>query len=374
MSAKSHREVQQNFPAMLTLCVLGIVLAPPILALLLMAFALPITISGIGYLAGSVLVIAGFILAPWVRRYSIVLTISGVLVIALMVSLRLILARQETTANLRMITLPQGKETRWVNYLIDEQDSLIFGEALLHLIGGVSPTEHENIASALLAEYSAMRSMQELFPSPIVSTYLNLQSPAHFDTVIIEPEVNTLPEFAVVFLHGYMGNVTSQCWEIAQAVKIFGGVTICPSTGWRGDWWQPQGQAILQATFEYARGRGIQRFYLGGFSNGGSGISRLTPQLKNEIGLSGLIFIEGIHNGAGIRDTGLPVLIIQSTQDERMPATQARQVAEDIGQAGTYVELNGDHFLIMKQPSLMQEAIAQWLEQFEEKKYATTGY
>jgi len=355
------------------LCLLGIILAPPLLALIIMAFALPITISGIGYLSGSLLVVAGFILAPWARRYSMVLTISGVLVIALVASIRLLLTKQEAPS-ISMVTLPQGKDTRWVNYLIDEQDSLIFGEALFHFIGGDSPTEHENVASALLAEYSTMRLMQGLFPSPIVSTYLNLQSPARFDAVIIEPEVNTLPEFAVVFLHGYMGNVTAQCWEIAQAVKIFEGVTVCPSTGWRGDWWQPQGQAILQTTFEYVRGRGIQRFYLGGFSNGGSGISRLAPQLKNEAGLSGLIFIDGIHNGAGIRETGLPVLIIQGAQDERMLAEQASRVAEEIGALATYVELNGDHFLIMKQPRLVQDAIAQWLETLEERKYATTQY
>jgi surfactin synthase thioesterase subunit len=55
-----------------------------------------------------------------------------------------------------------------------------------------------------------------------------------------------------------------------------------------------------------------------------------------------------------------------------MPVKQARQIAEEIGQAATYVELNGDHFLIMKQPDLVQAAIAQWLEQFEERKYATT--
>jgi hypothetical protein len=369
MRAESRQEFQRYL-----LCVSGVLLALPVLALILLAFALPITNSGIGYLSGSVLVIAGLILAPWIRRRSIVIMITGLIVIALVASLRLILAGQETTPSISMITLPQGKESRWINYLIDEQDSLIFGEALFHFIGGDSANEHENTASALYTAYSEMRAGQKVFPSPFISTYLNLQRSTHFDAIVIEPEVNHLPEFAFVFLHGYMGNVTSQCWEIAQAVKIFGGVTVCPSTGWRGDWWQPQGQAILQSTFEYVRERGIQRFYLGGFSNGGSGISRLAPQLKNVIGLGGLIFIDGIHYGADIKATGLPVLIIQGAQDERMPVTQARRVAAEIGEAGTYVELNGDHFLIMKQPRLVQDAIAHWLEQFEEREYATTRY
>jgi len=356
------------------LCILGVFLALPALLLMLLAFALPITASGIGYLSGGVLVVASLILAPWVHRYPFVMII-GILIIALVAGQRLVLASRNSAAAISMITLPQGQgeEARWVNALIDEQDSLIFGETIFHFIGGDSAHEHENIVSALFAEYSKMRVMQRLFPSPIVSTYLNLQSPKHFDAIVIEPEVDHPPEFAFVFLHGFMGNVTAQCWEIAQAVKIFGGVTVCPSTGWQGAWWEPKGRSILQATFEYVRDRGIQRFYLAGFSNGGSGISRLAPQLKDERDLRGLIFIDGIHNGMGIRKTGLPVLIIQGAQDERMRAAQARQVAEEIGDSATYVELNGDHFLIMKQPKLVQDAIAKWLEKFEQRQYATSG-
>ena len=355
------------------LCILGIFLAVPALILILLAFALPITASGIGYLSGSLLFAAGLILAPRVRRYALVMLI-GIIVIALVAGQRLILAARDTAGPINMITLPQGKEARWVNALIDEQDSLIFGETLFHFIGGDSAQEHENIVPGLFTEYSKMRVAQGLVPSPIISTYLNLQNPKHFDVIIIEPEGDHPPEFAFVFLHGFMGNVTAQCWEIAQAVKFFAGVTVCPSTGWQGAWWEPNGQAILQATFEYVRDRGVQRFYLAGFSNGGSGISRLAPQLIDESGLRGLIFIDGIHNGAGIRETGLPVLIIQGAQDERMRAAQARLVAEEIGDSATYVELNGDHFLIMKQPKLVQAAIAEWLEKFEQRQYATSGH
>jgi pimeloyl-ACP methyl ester carboxylesterase len=344
------------------LFLLGVILALPILAIISLALGLPITISGIGYLLGCALVAAGLIQTPWAGRNSILITIIGILVLALVASVRLILAWQDTTSNISMVTLPQNKETRWVNTLIDEQDSLIVGEALFHMIGGDSSNEHEGIASALYADYSEMRATQRVFPSPFVSTYLNLQRANHFDVVIIKPEINRPSEFALVFLHGYMGNVTAQCWEIAQAVKSFDAVTVCPSTDWKGDWWQPQGQAILQSTFEYLREQGIQKFYLGGFSNGGISIGRLASQLKIENGLRGLILIDGFDNGAGIRELGLPVLILEGLQDERIPAAYARQVAEEIGDLGTYVEVDGDHFLIMKQPASIQKAIAKWLK------------
>jgi pimeloyl-ACP methyl ester carboxylesterase len=280
-------------------------------------------------------------------------------------AVRLILAQQSNTQNIRMITLPQGGGARWISYFIDEQDSLIFGEALFHRIGGDSIHEHEGITSALLADYSKMRINHPLIGSPFLSTYLNQQNAAHFDTVVIEPDIDSLPRFAVIFLHGYMGNVTAQCWEIAQAIKVFGAVTVCPSTDWTGAWWERRGQAILQETFKYVRERGIQEFYLGGFSNGGLSINRLASPLKEEKGLAGLILIDGIQEGQSIQETGLPALVIQGTKDERVRVEGVRQVVEAIGDSATYVEIDADHFLIMKQPHQVQYAIVKWLEKFE---------
>ncbi len=266
-----------------------------------------------------------------------------------------------------MLALPNETKSSWVNALIDEQDILIFGETLFHLIGGDSANEHKDLTSAFSRAYSEMRA-QGFYPSPVISTYLNLQQPDHFDALVIEPDGKTPASFGVVFLHGYMGNVTAQCWEIAQAVKPIGGVTICPSTEWTGGWWRPDGQAIVQATIEYLRTQGIERFYVGGFSNGGFSIGRLASQWKETPGLYGLIFIDGFIDGASIREVGLPVLIIEGTQDERVPVSMARQFAEEVGELGTYVELEGDHFLIIKQPEEVQGAIAGWLEEQESRK------
>jgi pimeloyl-ACP methyl ester carboxylesterase len=272
------------------------------------------------------------------------------------------MAGQITTPEIRMINLPQGREAGWISYIIDEQDCVIFGEALFHKLGGVFPNEHENITSKLFTAYSELRTRQGIFPSPFMDTYLNLQRPAAFDAILIEPENNRHPRVAVVFLHGFMGNVTAQCWEIARAVDRFGALTVCPSAGWQGEWRKPQGEAILRATFSYLREQGFQQFYLGGFSNGGFGISSLASRLGNEEGLLGLFFIDGISDGAGIVSLGLPVLILQGAEDERMPAPAARRTAEIIGNLGTYVELDSDHFVIMKRPHLVQSALAEWLK------------
>jgi pimeloyl-ACP methyl ester carboxylesterase len=94
-------------------------------------------------------------------------------------------------------------------------------------------------------------------------------------------------------------------------------------------------------------------------------MSRLASQLGKEKGLRGLFFIDGISDGASIREAGLPVLVIQGTQDERVHVEGTRSVVETIGSLSTYVELDGDHFLIMKRPRLVQNAIAKWLERLE---------
>jgi pimeloyl-ACP methyl ester carboxylesterase len=342
------------------LCLFGLILSLPLLALIVPAFALPITLSGIGYLFGCSIAITGLILAPRVSKYYFA-TIIGGLVVVLVAAARVFSISNNPNQSLSIISLPHGKETSWLNALVDEQDSLIFGEALFHFIGGDSNSEHENITSALYTDYSEMRAAQGIVPSPFLSTYLYLQQPDRFDTVIVEPEVDHLPKFGVIFLHGYMGNVTVQCWEIAQAVKKLGGVTVCPSTEWTGQWWQPRGQSILRAAFEYMRARGIQKIYLGGFSNGGFGISRMASQLGEEKDLRGLFFIDGITDGMRIKQSGLPVLIIQGSQDERMPAAEARRIAEIIGNSALYIELNSDHFVIMKQPVLVQNTLAAWL-------------
>src|SRR3990172_2225969 len=208
------------------LFLLGMILALPILGLLALAFGKPLTISGIGYLSASLLAVSGLILAPWRPKYLSWLALAGLLGIVLIASARLIQAsRVDANSEIKIIVLPQGKETRWISYMIDEQDTLILGETLFHLIGGDSASEHEDISSALSAAYSEMRGEQRIFPSPVISIYLDLQQPASFDAVLVEPEIKRRPEIAVVFLHGYMGNVTLQCWEIAQAVNKLGAVT-----------------------------------------------------------------------------------------------------------------------------------------------------
>jgi pimeloyl-ACP methyl ester carboxylesterase len=338
----------------------GSLLAMPVLALTALALVTPVTASGGLYLLGGALLAAGLILAPWQVKGHFMLAASGLIVILVVAGIRFSLTRNED-AMLKVIVLPAAKGTRSINVLIDERDSLLFGEALMHFMGGVSSREHKDVVAALSAVYQEARTANGVFASPIVSTYLSLQRPAAFDAVVIEPGVGPPSQTGVIFLHGFMGNVAIQCWQIARAVGNSGAVTVCPSTGWVGDWWTPEGEAIVRATFAYLHERGIKQIYLGGFSNGGNGVGSLISTLGSEPDIKGLFFIAGMRNAAAVRETNLPVLVIQGINDERMPVEGARQFVQEVGPRATFIELEADHFLIVKQPRLVQEAIGSWL-------------
>jgi pimeloyl-ACP methyl ester carboxylesterase len=212
------------------------------------------------------------------------------------------------------------------------------------------------LADAMYAGYQAMGAEQALSPSPFARTYHNLQRPEAFDAVVIE-STEAQPEPGVIFLHGFTGNFTMPCWLVAQAVQPIGGLTVCPSVGWRGDWWTADGEATLRATIDYMRGRGVKRIYLAGLSNGAVGASELAHKLTDEI--SGLILISGASPSA--QDSGLPVLVLAGKTDERMPADMMRGYADRMGPNAAFVELDADHFMLAKKAADIQRVIASWI-------------
>jgi pimeloyl-ACP methyl ester carboxylesterase len=193
--------------------------------------------------------------------------------------------------------------------------------------------------------------------SPFLMTYLNQQSPTAFDVVIQEPPETAQPKRGLIFIHGFGGNFTLQCWLVAHAGERVGALTVCPSTDQIGDWWSPQGEAILRETLAYMHRRGIERIYLAGLSNGGIGASDLANRFTSE--LAGLILISGADPDVPM--SGLPVLVIQGEGDERIPAHLAEKYVAAAGAAATYLPLEGDHFVMLKQVDQVQDAIVNWL-------------
>jgi pimeloyl-ACP methyl ester carboxylesterase len=344
----------------IVLALVGVIAAIPVGWLLILLPTTPITLSGALYLGMSLLLVLGALTAPLRRHRARGVCRVGILALLLLIAVRLAVpARGESTT---LTVLPTNSGVRLLNRLFDEQDIALFGERIaLHLGALVSPREDDQLIDTLYRHYTAMRQEDATPLSPFLSTALALQQPDRFDTIVVAPTQSVAPRVGVIFLHGFGGNFTLQCWLFAHALQPSGITTFCPSTSWRADWWREQGKATVSQALVEMRRRGIARIYLAGLSNGGVGVSRLAPELSEQI--SGLVLISGVDPDAQIPQ--LPILIIQGVQDERMPVTLAQRYAAVARSRATLHALPGDHFVLAKRVDEVQQIIAAWFAEQE---------
>ena len=337
----------------------GILVGIPLLLLLSLLPETPVSSLGIIYLSSYILIVLGMLFAPLgLKRSFVLILIGGILALATIGSRILFPA---SGSRINMVTLPDKLGPRLLNRVVNERDAVLFGAQIGPYVRFITSNEKKSLIPAFVQAYKEMNAYGATPLSPFLMTYLNQQWPDAFDVVIAEPDSETPPKRAIIFLHGFGGNFTIQCWLIAEPGFRINALTVCPSTAVNGQWWTPQGQAILQETLTYVHQRGIQQIYLAGLSNGAIGASRLAEQFKHE--LAGLILISGADPNATI--TGLPVLVLYGKNDERIPASMVENYVFAATPNVTYRPFDGDHFLLLKQATLVQEVIGNWLVEQE---------
>ena len=338
---------------------LGLFISLPLLVLFSFVPETPVSSIGIVYLLSYSLIVLGLVVAPWFPRQSSVSILAGLIIAFVAVTTRLLFP--PSGARMNLLTLPGGSGPRLLNRIFDEQDIVLFGAQVAPYLRAISPSEKRSLDVRFSQTFVEMRAEGVTPLSPFLTTYLNQQRPNAFDIVIAEPNAGTQPETGIIFLHGFGGNFTLQCWLMAKAGNQVNALTVCPSTGPMGSWWDSPGQSILSETFDYLRQRGIQRIYLAGLSNGAIGASQLATQFKDDI--RGLILISGADPSAPM--TGLPVLLLHGKNDERIPVAVMEGYAARARSDVTYHLLESDHFLLLKQADEVQEVIVDWLSQQE---------
>jgi pimeloyl-ACP methyl ester carboxylesterase len=258
-----------------------------------------------------------------------------------------------------MHTLPGGDSARWLARLVDEQDLALVGARVLARQWRLPADERERLVPAMREAYGLMRRDDVVTPSPVLDTLLGRQGPAAFDTLVIEPRAEPKPEvpmkFAVLFLHGYAGSFTLECWLVARAAREIGALTVCPATDFSGHWQGAAGERLVRASLDYLTGRGIKRVFLAGLSNGAVGASALASRFASS--LEGLILISGAPVGGG--NAGLPTLLVHGTHDTVTPVAAARAFAERTH--ATFAGFDGGHFVLLTKRVEARQAIIDWL-------------
>jgi hypothetical protein len=261
---------------------------------------------------------------------------------------------------IRMVTLPQGTSSRWLGSVVDEQDVALAGARVLAMQWRLAPDEKKRLVPAMRESYVEMRREDAFTPSPVFDTLLGRQAPGAFDTLVIEPHATTSPappaKTGVIFLHGYAGSYTLECWLLARAARTIGAITVCPATDFSGHWRGEAGEQIVRATIDYLHARGVRRVFLAGLSNGAMGASALAPQLASS--LAGLILISGAPALGG--NGGLPTLVVHGSDDPMASAASARAFAARTH--ASYAGFDGGHFVLLVRRAEAREAIASWLK------------
>lgn len=301
--------------------------------------------------------VIGGMIAPWGRHLAWGAR-AGFFVLFLVIMYRFFAAESGTTV--RDETGPDASEGRWIDRIVPERDVALGGTTLLMALGAMGPPE-PGLQTALRDGYDRMRRAEGPVPSAIVGTFLFGQSPEAHSLIRIAPADRfNPPEAVVLFLHGFIGNITVACWHVAQAANPVGLDVVCPSTGWQARWAEPDGRATVDATIAALRAHGVQRIYMAGLSAGAIGLSRMARDLDVE----GVILISGASSRA--RPAAVPTLVLQGGRDPRTPPAPARAYARAVGRRARYVEApEAGHWMILSHHELVQENLRRWLAERE---------
>jgi predicted alpha/beta hydrolase family esterase len=292
---------------------------------------------------------------PTKRKRPRGVTRAGLALIALVA-----LVRCFTASAGESMAMPETGErsARIASRLVDESDVAVAGTRVL-VASGILRDDAAELPGAMRSAYAELRKEEGDLPSPVVTTYLGMQSPSGFDVLVVEPPANGSHDTAVIFLHGYAGNFDLPCWQIARAARV---LTACPSTRWIGDWWTRDGLATLERTIALVRARGAKHIVLAGLSNGGYGAARLAPRVRGKI--SGLVLISGADPDAP--SPGVPTLVIHGLADQMAPVAEGRGYAQKHG--ARFVGLNAGHFAMLVRKDDSDRAVHAFVASFSSSR------
>lgn len=321
----------------------------------LVGFMSPPSMSGVCYLLALLLMWLG----PWLglrrriqklsTRAQTAVRWSGVVLFAATLAVRVV---SPNSGRFQLEQMGAGSALRsGVARAVNERDQSGGASTLLRAFS-LLPERGDALGRLFRDTYDRMDAAGENIATPLFGTLLFDQSAENFDVLHYRLDE---PRGTLIFLHGYGGNISAICWEVAQSAKAAGYDTLCPSMRTRADWGSPRGGEILRAVLEE-----LEPFegpvVLAGLSAGAHGASILAPRFRRQI--DGLVLISGAAQRAG--RAGVPTLVVYGQHDEMFSPrvirgyihrTQARGVAMDAG-----------HFIVLSERARVRMEVTMFLD------------
>jgi pimeloyl-ACP methyl ester carboxylesterase len=254
---------------------------------------------------------------------------------------------------IQLLRLPDGKDLTAQASKADEAELAQLGAAAAGQTGRLSPSVVKPLQADLAAGYRELKAERGTFPTPVMATLTGAQRPDGFDLLVVPPSGKET-ESAVLFLHGWGGSFTLQCWLTARALSGQGWLTVCPATDTDAVWSDAAGERIVLQSLAFLHARGKRRIVLAGLSNGGSGAARLSRKLERDF--AGLICLSG---AAGDGPAKLPVLVVNGDADPMFAVAHARRFAQGHAER-TLAVLDGGHFVALRRRDQVAALIARW--------------
>ncbi len=242
-------------------------------------------------------------------------------------------------APISLVRIPDGSIPTRTH--VDEAPLAQQGVGLATQAGMLASARAPALRKSLDEAYRQLIAERGEFPTPAIGTLADQQSSKGFDLVLVPPLGQERPDTAAIFLHGWGGNATLECWLAARALGQAGLLTACPSVGLDAQWDSKDGRSVVEQTRAFLAKRGKKRFLLVGLSSGAVGAAQLAS--RDETAWAALACLEG----SASLPTTIPVLLLTASQDQFTSPELARRLAR--GHHNVRVEqLEGDHFAALE--------------------------
>jgi pimeloyl-ACP methyl ester carboxylesterase len=182
----------------------------------------------------------------------------------------------------------------------------------------------------------------------------------------------SVPQPALVFLHGSGGNFKAYSWLLSKVADELDMILIAPSYG-MGNWQEPDTSRVVRAALDDAAkvvSLDAKNVHLMGLSNGGLGVSQAGRNLGES--LRSLTFLSPVVDSECIssrefseRWRGRPILVVSGGKDDRVPIDDVAADVEIMTQAGANVTFrnveDADHFMLFSHRASVVRTVTDWL-------------